>query len=124
MGQQDMFYLPLCDQLPFLFTSEIEPAPPEQTPVPFGLEHLLATLISMGVVFRWKDLGEALSLDEDIIDEIFTNNETDEECLRDMLERYLMRLDKKHSWEEIHMTLKRIEERESTQSEYNEYSDS
>ena len=68
-------------------------------PIPFDLEHLLPGL--MGVASKWKSLGEALSLDDDIVDEIFTNNETEEECLREMLERYLMRSDLKHNWEEI-----------------------
>ena len=63
----------------------------------------------MGVASKWKSLGEALSLDDDIVDEIFTNNETDEECLREMLERYLMRSDLKHNWEEIEEALASIE---------------
>ena len=71
------------------------------------MEHLLPEL--MGVASKWQSLGEALSLDEDILDEIFTNNATDEECLRDMLERYLMRSDLKHSWEEINKALASIE---------------
>ena len=50
----------------------------------------------MGVAFKWKSFGEDLSLDEDILDEIDTNNETDEDCLRDMLERCMMRFDLKH----------------------------
>ena len=62
---------------------------------------------------KWKELGETLSLDDDLLDEIFTNNETDGECLRDMLERYLMRIDKNHSSEEIHAALRKIEERKS-----------
>ena len=32
--------------------------------------------------------GEALSLDKDRLDEIYTNNETDEACLEEMLELY------------------------------------
>ena len=53
-------------------------------------------------------LGEALSLDDDLLDEIFTNNDTDEECLRDMLERYMMRTNGNHSWEVIHKALRRV----------------
>ena len=57
---------------------------------------------------KWQSLGGALSLDEDRLDEIFTNNETDEACLREMLELYMMRSDRNHSWEEIKAALKRI----------------
>ena len=45
-------------------------------------------------------------MDEDQLDEIFTNNETDEACLREMLELYMMRSDLSHSWEEIEAALK------------------
>lgn len=57
---------------------------------------------------KWHSLGEALLFDEDILDEIFTNNETDEGCLRDMLERYLEKSDMSHTWEEIEAAQKRI----------------
>ena len=78
------------------------------------MEHLLLEVI--GVASKWQSLGKALSLDEDIIDEIYTNNETDEECLRDMLERYLMRNDVSHSWEEIEAALSSV--REHVESKY------
>ena len=38
---------------------------------------------------QWKKLGELLEIDEDRLDEIYTNNETDEECLRVMLQLWL-----------------------------------
>ena len=66
---------------------------------------------------KWKDLGEALLIDDDLLDEIYTNNETDEECLRDMLERYLMRIDGNHSWEDMHAALRKIGEKEAVHSE-------
>ena len=50
-------------------------------------------------------------MDEDCLDEIFTNNETDEACLREMLVVYMMRSDKKHSCEEIHEAIKKIRKR-------------
>ena len=50
---------------------------------------------------KWQSLGKALSLDEDCLDDIYTNNETDEACLLNMLELYMMRSDLDHSWEEI-----------------------
>ena len=58
--------------------------------------------------FKWQSLGEALSLDEDRLDEIYTNNERDEDCLREMLESYMMRSDLDHSWEEVENALKMI----------------
>ena len=39
---------------------------------------------------KWKEFGEALSVDEDDIDEIFTNNDTDEACLCDLLDRFVV----------------------------------
>ena len=60
---------------------------------------------------KWQSLGEALSLDEDRLDEIFTNNETDEACLREMLEVYMKRSDLKHSLEEIEEAVKKVKEK-------------
>ena len=57
-----------------------------------------------------QSLGEALSLDEDRLDEIFTNNETDEACLQEMLELYMARSDLNHGWEEVQKALKKIGE--------------
>ena len=78
---------------------------------PFTLEHLLPEL--MGVASKWQSLGKALSLDKDLLDEIFTNNERDEACLQEMLEHYLMRSDMNHNWEEIDTALKRISQEET-----------
>ena len=58
---------------------------------------------------KWQILGIALSLDEDRLDEVFTNNERDEDCLREMLELYMLRSDLNHSWEEVHTALKKID---------------
>jgi len=41
------------------------------------------------VTAKWQELGEALGMDEDLLDEIFTNNVTDDECLRAALEQWL-----------------------------------
>ena len=40
---------------------------------------------------RWMKLGELLGIDEDLLDEIYVNNETDEECLRVLLEVWLQK---------------------------------
>ena len=62
---------------------------------------------------KWKLLGEALSFDDDRLDEIFTNNETDEACLQEMLEIYTARPNFKHNWEEIREAIKKIGEETS-----------
>ena len=80
----------------------------DPTPKPVTLEHLLPELLLLAS--KWQSLGEALSLDEDELDEIFTNNETDEACLEVMLEHYMARPYLNHSWEEIQKALKQIEE--------------
>jgi len=41
------------------------------------------------VTAKWQELGEALGMDEDLLDEIFTNNATDDECLRAALKQWL-----------------------------------
>ena len=52
----------------------------------------------------------ALSLDEDRLDdEVFPGNETDEACLQEMIELYMMRSDLDHSWEKIQAVLENIE---------------
>ena len=75
---------------------------------PFSLEHILPEVMPMAS--KWLALGEALSLDEDRLDEIFTNNETEEACLHVMLEHYMMRSDLKHSWEEIETAMNKVKE--------------
>ena len=63
------------------------------------IEEVMPKLIPMTT--KWKELGEALKFDDDHLDEIFTNNETDEGCLQAMLEFYFKNSDFEHSWEEI-----------------------
>ena len=59
-------------------------------------------------VFKWQSLGLALSLDEDRLDEVYTNNEREGDCLREMLELYMLRSDLNHSWEEVYTALEKI----------------
>ena len=72
------------------------------------IENLILWLLP--VVTKWKEVGEALSLDEDYLDEIFTNNETDEECLQAMLELYFNNSDFDHSWKEIERAVVTVRE--------------
>lgn len=84
------------------------------------LSHLRPTLDQlfsqlMGVAYRWKSLGEALLLDEGILNEIYTNNETDEGCLHDMLERYMVRSESNNIQDEIDGALRGINVEEGTE---------
>ena len=78
----------------------------DSSPPAFTLESVIAALLPHAS--KWQSLGEALSLDEDRLDEIYTNNETDEICLQEMLEVYMMRPNLSHSWGEIQNALKKI----------------
>ena len=69
------------------------------------LLHLLHSIAS-----KWYSLGEALQLDEDHLDDINTNNETDEACLQDMLEFYMENSDFQHNWKEMADALRKIDE--------------
>ena len=51
----------------------------------------LFTKLHPTVTPRWMKLGEQLGMDEDLLDEIYVNNETDEECLRVLLEVWLQK---------------------------------
>ena len=59
---------------------------------------------------KWKELGKALSLNENLIDEVDTNNENNEACLQELLTFYMMRTDLKHNLEEINTALGKIGE--------------
>ena len=68
------------------------------------VENITAKLIPMAG--KWKEIGEALKFDEDHLDEIFTNNETDEDCLQAMLGFYFKNSNFEHNWEEMDRALK------------------
>ena len=57
----------------------------------------------MGVAGRWKTIAEGLGFDEDLIDEIYTNNEMNEACLQDCMEQWVGRL--QPSWEALSVVL-------------------
>ena len=59
---------------------------------------------------KWKDLGEILSVIDNILDEIFTNCSSSKDCLREMLKYYLMRSDLVHDWVEITNALRKLGE--------------
>jgi hypothetical protein len=86
-----------------LFSSDTDN---DSTPKLVTLEHLLPELLPFDS--KWQSLAEALSFDEDQLDEIFTNYERDEACLEVMLEQYMAKSYLDHSWEEIQKALKQI----------------
>ena len=59
---------------------------------------------------KWKDIGEVLSVTENILDEIFTKCDSSQNCLREMLKYYLMRSDLVHDWVEITNALRKLGE--------------
>ena len=79
-----------------------------QTITPFTIENLVKYLLP--VADKWKDLGEVLSVTDNILDEIFTNCNSPQDCLREMLKYYLMRSDLVHDWVEITNALRKVGE--------------
>ena len=67
----------------------------------------------VGVAGRWRMIAEGLEFDEDLIDEIDTNNERDEDCLQDCVEKWISRL--QPSWEKLSLLLTDLEEEDLAQ---------
>ena len=63
-----------------------------------------------GVAGRWKEIAEGLEFDEDLIDEIDTNNDTDEGCLQVCVEMWVTKL--QPSWEKLSRALRDLGEEE------------
>ena len=82
--------------------------PVPSPPTPCAVENLLPLL--RPIASKWWSLGEALSIDEDDLDIINTNNETDEACLQDMLEFHEEKCDLEHTWEVMATALKQIDQ--------------
>ena len=47
---------------------------------------------------RWKEIGDAFGLDEELIDEIDTNDELDSVCMEEVIRHYLQRGDATPTW--------------------------
>ena len=71
----------------------------------------------MGVASRWKVISEGFGFDEDLIDEIDTNNETDEACLQDCVEKWVGRL--QPTWKKLSIVLSNMGEDELAQDALN-----
>ena len=67
----------------------------------------------MGVASRWKVISEGFGFDEDLIDEIDTNNEADEACLQDCVEKWVGRLHP--TWKKLSIVLSDVGEDELAQ---------
>lgn len=80
-----------------------KPLPRQQSSI--SLDILFSELYS--VVPKWKQLAEVIGIDEDLVDEIFTNNESDEECLRAVLEVWMK---KSPTWRTVTDSLHKIGE--------------
>ncbi len=59
---------------------------------------------------KWEDIAKALNIDEDRVDEIFTNNENEYLRLYELMEYYFRNVHCNHSWEEMVRVLTEIEE--------------
>ena len=86
---------------------------PPSTPV--NLENLFDALHPT-VTPKWKLLGQVLGVDEDHIDEIFTDGETDEECLKNVLEVWIKK--SSPTWKEVADTVQKIGENKLAESLY------
>ena len=69
------------------------------------------------VAGHWKMIASGLGFDEDLIDEIYTNNETDEACLQDCVEKWVSRLGL--SWERLSLVLRDLGEERLAQQAWN-----
>ena len=53
----------------------------------------------LGVAGLWKAIAEGLGFEEDLIDEIYTNDDTDEACLQNCVEQWINKLDP--TWQKL-----------------------
>ena len=61
------------------------------------------------IASRWLALGEAFPLSEKRLDDIDTT-EGDENCLKEMVDAYMLRSDLEHTWEDLVKVLRKIRE--------------
>ena len=89
--------------------------PPFIQPSSINKENLFAAL-HPAITPKWNEFGESLGINENLIDEIYTNSETDEECLKEILDVWI----KKSSltWKEVADSLKTIGENKLAESLY------
>jgi len=79
------------------------------------LDNLFSELYPMNS--KWQKFGEMLGMDEDLLDEIFTYHERDEECLRDMLGMWFKKSENP-TWRAVTDALQKIGEGQLAESMY------
>jgi len=94
---------PTPPPLPAKSHTSNKPLPRQQSSI--NLDILFSELYPMTP--KWKQLAEVIGIDEDLVDEIFTNNEGDEECLRAVLEVWMK---KSPTWTTVTDSLNKIGE--------------
>ena len=79
------------------------------SPLPLGPPTVQSVMsLLWGVAGRWKEIAEGLEFDEDMIDEIDTNNDMNEGCLQVCVEIWVFKL--QPSWEKLSRALRDLEE--------------
>ena len=73
------------------------------------------------LISEWKTLAEEFKLNDDLIDEIYTKNERDEDCLKEVIGFWYKNSDFKHTWSEVATALKAIGECTLAQNIQEEY---
>jgi len=81
--------------------------PPSSQRCSLNLDNLFNELHPMSP--KWQQLGELLGMDEYLLDEIFTNHDRDEECLRDMLGMWFKKSENP-TWRPVTDALRKIGE--------------
>ena len=64
----------------------------------------------LNIAPKWQQLGEQLGVSDTLLDEIFTNYNSDQECLVQMLAFWLRNHDSHPTWREIACALHLMEE--------------
>ena len=72
------------------------------TPLPtYPVTHEAVFEILHAIAANWKAIGQQLKINEDLEDEIDTNNEHDEDCLDEVVKFWLMNCDFQNTWAEL-----------------------
>ena len=77
------------------------------SPPPFTPESVFRVLLP--IASKWLLLGEAFPLSDKRLEDI-TTTESDEICLKEMVDVYMLRTDLDHTWDEVVNVLKKIGE--------------
>lgn len=76
-----------------------------------NLDYIFSKLIPIS--HKWKQLAKVIGIDEDLVDEIFTKNERDKECLRSVLKEWVK---KSPTWRTVIDSLQKIDEDQLAES--------